>query len=72
MDTEFINIYIAKQKALIDDFQSRLIMQDVRHQILQSRYDELSNERVTLLDEIEKLKSQQQIKKASKSENGTF
>ena len=72
MDTEFINIYIAKQKALIDDFQSRLIIQEVRHQVLQSRYDELSNERVALTNEIEKLKSSQQVKKTPKSDPETF
>lgn len=39
MDTEFINAYIAKQKAQIDDLQTRLLLSETRLQIVESRYN---------------------------------
>ena len=37
MDAEFINAYIAKQKALIDDFQTRVLLLEVRNTILEQQ-----------------------------------
>lgn len=39
MDTEFINAYIAKQKAMIDDLQTRLILSDTKLQMVETRYE---------------------------------
>lgn len=41
MDTEFINAYIAKQKAQIDDLQTRLLLSETRLQIVESRYNKV-------------------------------
>lgn len=37
MDADFINAYIAKQKALIDDFQTRVLLLEVRNTILEQQ-----------------------------------
>lgn len=57
MDAEFINAYMAKQKALIDDLQQRLLILEVKHQLLEQQH-------VLVRDELEKTK-----KKSSKGEN---
>lgn len=57
MDADFINAYLAKQKALIDDFQQRLLIQEVKYQILEQQH-------ATLKAELEKTN-----KKSSKGEN---
>lgn len=40
MDTEFINLYIAKQKALIDDLQSRLLLSETKLQLVEGKLGE--------------------------------
>lgn len=58
MDAEFINLYIAKQKALIDDLQQRLIVAETT--------SALSEQRVGALNaQLEKLKAE----KPSKGKN---
>jgi len=44
MDAEFINAYIAKQKALIDDFQTRVLLLEVRNGILEQQLAALRDE----------------------------
>jgi hypothetical protein len=44
MDAEFINAYIAKQKALIDDFQTRVLLLEVRNTILEQQVAALRDE----------------------------
>lgn len=39
-NTEFINLYISKQKALIDDFQSRLLLCETKLTITESKLSE--------------------------------
>jgi hypothetical protein len=46
MDAEFINAYIAKQKALIDDFQTRVLLLEVRNSILEQQLAALRGETV--------------------------
>jgi hypothetical protein len=58
MDAEFINAYIAKQKALIDDFQTRVLLLEVRNGILEQQL-------AALRDEASKTES----KKSSKGSN---
>ncbi len=40
MDADFINLFIAKQKALIDDLQSRLLLSDTKLAILEKKLEE--------------------------------
>ena len=49
MDTEFINLYIAKQKALIDDLQSRLLLSETKAQLLESKLSE-ANKKVEQIE----------------------
>lgn len=44
MDTEFINIFIAKQKALIDDLQSRLLLSETKVTLLESKLEAATKE----------------------------
>lgn len=44
MDTEFINIFIAKQKALIDDLQSRLLLSETKVTLLEGKLDEANKQ----------------------------
>ena len=44
MDAEFINAYIAKQKALIDDLQTRVLLLEVRNSILEQQLAALRDE----------------------------
>lgn len=50
MDTEFINLFIAKQKALIDDLQSRLLLSETKTALLEKRLEE-SNKKIEALNE---------------------
>lgn len=52
MDAEFINVYIAKQKAVIDDFQTKLILQDTKIEMLQQQLTKAQGE-------LEKLKKKE-------------
>lgn len=58
MDIEFINAYIAKQKALIDDFQARLLVLEVKHSLLEKQYE-------SVFSELETLKSKKTSKQSS-------
>jgi len=40
MDTEFINLYIAKQKALTEDHQSRLLLSETKLQLVEGKLGE--------------------------------
>lgn len=48
MDTEFINAFIAKQKALIDDFQARYLILEVKHSLLEKQHEKIAQELDTL------------------------
>ena len=37
MDAEFINVFIQKQKALIDDLQSRLLLSETKLSIIEMK-----------------------------------
>lgn len=43
-DIEFINMYMTRLKAVLDDLQGKLIIQEVKNEILQLRFDNLANE----------------------------
>ncbi len=55
MDTEFINAYIAKQKAQIDDLQTRLLLSETRLQIVESRYNKALVDLKSAQEELEAL-----------------
>lgn len=44
MDVEFINAYIAKQKSLIDDFQTKLLILEVKNAMLEQQLASLKTE----------------------------
>jgi hypothetical protein len=50
MDTEFINLFISKQKALIDDLQSRLLLSETKLSLVESKLDS-ANKTISLLNE---------------------
>jgi hypothetical protein len=58
MDIEFINAYIAKQKALIDDFQARVLVLEVKHSLLEKQYE-------SVFSELETLKSKKSTKQST-------
>lgn len=43
MDSEFVNAFISRQKALIDDLQSRLLLSETHHQILKTRLEQAND-----------------------------
>lgn len=59
MDTEFINTYIAKQKSLIDEMQTKYLILDTRFAILEQQYNACKTE-------LDSLKA----KKSSKGDSG--
>lgn len=58
MDIEFINAYIAKQKALIDDFQARVLVLEIKHSLLEKQYE-------SVFSELETLKSKKSTKQST-------
>lgn len=40
MDTEFINLFISKQRALIDDLQSRLLLSETKLALVESKLEQ--------------------------------
>lgn len=57
MDTEFINIYISKQKALIDELQVKLILSETHQQVLKNSVQNLTdklNEANNLIEQLNK------------------
>ena len=55
MDTEFINAFVAKQKAVIDDFQARYL-------ILETKYD-------LAIRELDRIKAENESKKQDGKES---
>lgn len=40
MDTEFVNLFISKQRALIDDLQSRLLLSETKLALVESKLEQ--------------------------------
>jgi hypothetical protein len=40
LDTEFINLFISKQRALIDDLQSRLLLSETKLALVESKLEQ--------------------------------
>ncbi len=55
MDIEFINVYISKQKALIEDLQTRLLISDTHLHILKNTVQDLNLKLETANSTIEQL-----------------
>lgn len=60
MDTEFINLFIAKQKALIDDLQSRLLLSETKTALLEKRLEE-SSKKIEALNETNSRKKAEKL-----------
>lgn len=60
MDTEFINLFISKQKALIDDLQSRLLLSDTKLTIVEKKLEAATKEIALLGEENNKKKAAKQ------------
>lgn len=50
MDAEFINVYIGKQKALIDDLQTRVLLADTKCSILEQQLIDANNKLAKLAE----------------------
>lgn len=61
MDTEFINVFIQRQKNLINELQAKLILCETNLEITQNKFSSLQEENSKLKQDIEK-----NNKKASK------
>jgi uncharacterized coiled-coil protein SlyX len=59
--TEFVNLYIAKQRNLINELQAKLLMLEVQFEISQAKVNQLVEENNKLKGDVEKA----QKKKAS-------
>ena len=55
MDIEFVNVYISKQKSLIEDLQTRLLMSDTHLHILKNTVQDLNLKLETANSTIEQL-----------------
>ncbi len=69
MEAEFVNVYIAKQKAWIEDLTARYIMLDTRLQLAEARMTQLAEQNTLLNSKLEKLENQTIKKKINPSEN---
>ena len=69
MEAEFVNVYIAKQKAWIEDLTARYIMLDTRLQLAEARMTQLAEQNTLLNSKLEKLEKQTSKKKIDPSEN---
>ena len=69
MEIEFVNAYIAKQKAWIEDLTARYIMLDTRLQLAENNVNQLAEQNTLLNSKLEKLEKQQGKKKTDPSEN---
>lgn len=72
MDTEFINLFIQKQQALINELNNKLLMAETRVQLLESRlgnrnteYDQLVVDFNNLKDELTDINQTLKSKKTS-------
>jgi len=48
MNVDFVNVYIKKQKALIDDFQSRLLLCETKLTLTENKLTEVTKQLETL------------------------
>lgn len=62
MDTEFINVYIEKQKQHIENYVARTIILEAKLAVAESTSVKLGQKVEELENEIEKLKSAQKTK----------
>lgn len=69
MEIEFVNAYIAKQKAWIEDLTARYIILDTRLQLAENNLNQLAEQNTLLNSKLEKLEKQQGKKKTDPSEN---
>ena len=69
MEAEFVNVYIAKQKAWIEDLTARYIMLDTRLQLAEARMTQLAEQNTLLNSKLEKLEKQTSKKKIYPTEN---
>jgi hypothetical protein len=69
VEIEFVNAYIAKQKAWIEDLTARYIMLDTRLQLAENNVNQLAEQNTLLNSKLEKLEKQQGKKKTDSSEN---
>jgi hypothetical protein len=69
VEAEFVNVYIAKQKAWIEDLTARYIMLDTRLQLAEARMTQLAEQNTLLNSKLEKLENQTIKKKINPSEN---
>jgi hypothetical protein len=65
MDSDFINLYITKQKNLISELQSKLLVAETTVDLLKDSNSKLAEEKSSLTTELEKItnKKQKQISK---------
>ena len=63
MDVEFVNVFIARQKATIDDLQNKLIMCETKNQLLENNVSNLRAELERITKEFESIKSEVERKK---------
>jgi len=57
METEFINVYIERQKNVITDFQSKVILLETNMQFKEQAIEVLNNKTAELTAEVENLQS---------------
>ena len=69
MDVEFVNAYIAKQKAWIEDLTARYIMLDTKLQLAETKLVQLTEQNTLLNSRLEKLEKQSGKKKVDTVEN---
>jgi len=69
VEIEFVNAYIAKQKAWIEDLTARYIILDTRLQLAENNLNQLAEQNTLLNSKLEKLEKQQGKKKTDPSEN---
>jgi regulator of replication initiation timing len=67
MDNEIINLYIQKQKNLISEFQSKLLLLETQFELLQKKNSETLDENAKLKSDLEKLQ-----KKPAKTADSTL
>ncbi len=58
MEAEFVNVYISKQKAWIEDLTARYIMLDTKLQLAETRMTQLAEQNTLLNSRLEKLEKQ--------------
>lgn len=63
MDSEFVNVYISKQKALIDDLQSRLLLCESHLEVTKNAHAKIKQEFEQALQKLEAYANQDKAKK---------